>query len=121
MSPALSVGDICTYQRSDGAWGFFWVQRIDAMPGGGAALSLRKFDVLADDEVLAEHADDVAELKGLPLLGHFPIVDSRVVEAAPRVIGSMPVADEDLEGYRIWRAAYDQGEAGVFTLALEEI
>ncbi|SFL00336.1 hypothetical protein [Lysobacter sp. cf310] len=121
MPPNLSVGDICTYLRSDGLWGFFWVQRIDPLPDGSAAMSLRKFDVNADDEVLAEHVDDVAELKGLPLLGHFPIVDSRVFEAAPRVIGSMPVADEDLEGYRIWREAFDAGEAGVFTLALEEI
>ena len=121
MQPVLSVGDICTYPRSDGDWGFFWVQRIDPMPDGEQALSLRKFNVHTGDEVLAEHTDDVAELMGLPLLNHFPIVASRVLEASPRVIGSMPVAEADLEGYRIWREAYDKGEAGVFTLTLEEI
>ena len=56
MNPGLSEGDICTYLRSDGAWGFFWVQRIDALPDGRDALSLRKFDTHTADEVLREHA-----------------------------------------------------------------
>ncbi|MGO4262198.1 hypothetical protein [Lysobacter sp. TAB13] len=121
MNPGLSEGDICTYLRSDGSWGFFWVQRIDALPDGRDAMSLRKFDTHTSEEVLLEHAADVAELKTVRLLGHFPIVGTRVAEAAPRVIGRMPVREEDLEGYRIWREAFDKGEAGVFTLALEEI
>jgi len=121
VNPGLSEGDICTYLRSDGVWGFFWVQRIDALADGRDALSLRKFAVHARDEVLREHLDDVRELKSKPLEGHFPIVGTRVAEVEPRVIGSMPVSEADLEGYRIWRAAYEQGEAGVFTVALEEI
>ncbi len=119
--PGLSEGDICTYLRSDGVWGFFWVQRIDALPDGRDALSLRKFDAHTLEEVQAAHLQDVAELKRLPLQAHFPIVGTRVAEVEPRVIGHMPVREEDLEGYRIWRAAFDQGEAGVFTLALEQI
>lgn len=121
MNPGLSEGDICTYPRSDGTWGFFWVQRIDALPDGREAMSLRKFDTHTRDEVRREDADDVAELKTVRLLGHFPIVGTRVAEAHPRVIGSMAVGEDDLQGYRIWREAFDQGEAGVFTLALEEI
>ena len=121
MNPGLSEGDICTYPRSDGTWGFFWVQRVDALPDGREALSLRKFDVHTADQVRREHEADVAELKTLRLLGHFPIVGTRVAEAQPQVIGRMPVREEDLEGYRIWREAFDQGEAGVFTLPLEEI
>lgn len=121
MNPGLSEGDICTYPRNDGTWGFFWVQRIDALPDGRDAMSLRKFDTHTYEEVLLEHAADVAELKTVRLLGHFPIVGTRVAEAEPRVIGTMPVREEDLEGYRIWREAFDKGEAGVFTLTLEEI
>lgn len=121
MNPNLSEGDICTYLRDNGTWGFFWVQRIDALPDGRDALSLRKFDTHTRDEVRLEDAADVAELRSVRLLGHFPIVGTRVAEAAPRVIGHMPVHDEDLEGYRIWREAFDRGEAGVFTLELQDI
>ncbi|ALN58595.1 hypothetical protein [Lysobacter enzymogenes] len=121
MNPGLSEGDICTYPRSDGTWGFFWVQRVDALPDGREALSLRKFDTHTVDEVRREDEADVAELKTIRLLGHFPIVGTRVAEARPQVIGRMPVREEDLEGYRIWREAFDQGEAGVFTLELEQI
>lgn len=121
MNPGLSEGDICTYLRSDGAWGFFWVQRIDALPDGRDALSLRKFDTHTAEEVLREHIEEVAELKSLRLLGHFPIVGTRVAEVEPRVIGHLPVRESDLEGYRIWREAFDKGEAGVFTLPLQDI
>lgn len=91
------------------------------MPNGESVYSLRKFDVHSTDEVLRSDVGDVEALKGLSLLGHFPIVGERVAEADPRVIGGMPVNEAHLQGYRLWREAYDKGEGGVFTLALEEI
>jgi hypothetical protein len=118
----MKTGDICTYQRSDRAWGFFWIVGIDEATNREERIfSLRKFDTHTEEEVLAGHTEDVAELATLPLLGHFPIVESRVLEVQPRVLATKPVTEDDLDGYRIWREAFDQGQAGVFTLRIEEI
>jgi hypothetical protein len=115
-------GDICTYRESHRRWAFFWILSIDEAPRVSERIfSLRKFNATTEEEVLAEHSQDVEELKSLDLLGHFPIVESRVLEVEPRVIGSMPVTDEDLEGYLIWREAFDNNEAGVFTLPIDEL
>lgn len=117
----LAEGDICTFQRSNGAWSFFWILKIDQRKDGSPVFSLRKFDAHTDEEVRKEHTDDVEELKGLPMLGHFPIAEKQVLECKPQVIGNMLVDESALDGYKIWRAAFDQGEAGVFTLPVEEI
>jgi hypothetical protein len=122
MEYTMNIGDICTYQRGDQSWGFFWIIGIDEAPNWKERIfSLRKFDASTQEEVLAEHTEDIAELVTLKLLGHFPIVESRVLEVEPRVLSAMLVSEEALEGYRIWREAFDQGQAGAFTLALEEI
>ncbi|MCL2310606.1 MAG: hypothetical protein FWC42_10155 [Proteobacteria bacterium] len=118
---ALAEGDICTFQQSNGAWGFFWVLKMDKAPDGEKIFSLKKFDAYTDEEVLKEYIDDVEELKGLPLQGHFPICEKQVLECKPRIIGNMSVSEDDLEGYSIWKTAFDKGEAGVFTLPVEEI
>lgn len=118
----FTEGDICTFRRSNGAWSFFWILKIDQTETAQSKIfSLRKFNVHTDAEIRREDVADVAELKSLPLNGHFPIVEERVWECVPRVIGNMPVTDDALEGYAIWRAAFDRSEAGVFTLGLEEI
>lgn len=117
----LMPGDICRFRRSNGRYGFSRVLSIDDDPRLGVIYSLEKFNVHTTEPVSAEDADDVEELKTLPRNGHFPIVEARVLEVAPKRIGHMPVAAGDLEGYAIWREAFDAGEGGVFTIPLEEI
>jgi hypothetical protein len=105
-----------------GRWAFFWILRIDEAPRIPERIfSLRKFDVTTEDEVLAEDVKGIEELKTLRLLGHFPIVESRVLEVEPRVIGAMPVTDDVLEGYQLWREAFDNNKGGAFTVPLSEL
>jgi hypothetical protein len=118
----VNAGDICTHQNMNGKWAFFWILRIDEAPRIPERIfSLRKFDATTEDEVRAEDVKDVEELKTLQLLGHFPIVESRVLEVEPRVIGAMPVTDDVLEGYQLWREAFDDNKGGVFTVPLSEL
>jgi hypothetical protein len=118
----MKAGDICTCLGSNQSWAFFWILQIDQAPRIPERIfSLRKFKAQTKHEVLESHLEDVEELKGIELLGHFPIVENRVTEVQPRVIGSMPVTEEALTGYQIWREAFDQNQAGVFTLALNEL
>ena len=46
-------------------------------------------------------------------IGHTP---NRAQGAAQGqvLVGHMPVKEQDLDGYRKWKAAFDKGEAGVF-------
>jgi hypothetical protein len=116
----LKPGEICTFRKENGAWGFFWILAIDK-EAAGDVFSLSKFEVQSESEILSTDSADVDELKGLARLGHFPITAERVAESQPKVIGFMPVTDSALEGYKIWREAYDKGEAGVFIIPLESI
>lgn len=117
---SFKAGDICTFRRAKGTWSFFWILKIDHEKIGDV-YSLRKFGVDTASEVTKNDTDDIEELKTLPLLGHFPIAEDSLLACNPRVIGYMPVHDDALEGYTIWKEAFDQGRAGVFTLPVEEI
>jgi len=117
----LTPGDLCSFRRSNGHWSFFRVLAVDEVPQLGVIYSLEKFDVHTTEPVSSKDVDDVKELKTLPRKGHFPIVEARVLEASPDRIGHMPVAADDLQGYAIWRKAFDAGEGGVFTIPLEDI
>ena len=117
----LQPGDLCSFRRSNGVWGYFRVLATDHSAKIGTIYSLEKFNVHTKDPVSATDVGDVEELKTLPRNGHFPIVEARVREVLPERIGHMPVNDDHLDGYRIWREAFDSGKGGVFTLPLEEI
>jgi hypothetical protein len=102
-------------------WAYFRVLAADHFDKIGMVYSLEKFNVHSKEPVSAKDVDAVEELKTLPRKGHFPIVEARVGEVSPEFIGHMPVNVNDLDGYRIWREAFDSGKGGVFTLPLEEI
>jgi hypothetical protein len=116
----LKTGDICTFQQESGVWEFFWVLAIDKEKTGDI-FSLSKFSVQSETEISIDDIADIEELKIFNRLGHFPIASEQVDKANPKVIGFMQVTESDLDGYRIWREAFDKGEAGVFTVPLESI
>ena len=43
------------------------------------------------------------------------------MEADVQLVGRMQPQEEDMQGYRLWRAAFERNEAGVFSLPLDEV
>lgn len=113
-------GDIVTWQGADGSWclGWFLQRDTDAQQD---IISLAQFMVSADERPQTLSDEDLAHLRTLPRLGHFPILARRVVEADVRLVGRMQPQEEDMQGYRLWREAFERNEAGVFSLPLDEV
>ncbi|VFR47223.1 hypothetical protein BER2_3484 [plant metagenome] len=54
-------------------------------------------------------------------LPHFPVSAQTLKDSLLEVEGSQAPNPDYLEGYEIWKAAFDKGEAGVFTLTVADI
>ncbi|VFR21729.1 hypothetical protein ANK1_3339 [plant metagenome] len=54
-------------------------------------------------------------------LPHFPVSAQTLKDSLMEVEGSQAPNPDYLEGYEIWKAAFDKGEAGVFTLSVADI
>ena len=113
-------GDIVTWQGADGSWRLGWFLQRDT-DGRQDIVSLAQFMVSADERPQTLSDEDLANLRTLPRLGHFPILAERVMEADVQLVGRMQPQEEDMQGYRLWRAAFERNEAGVFSLPLDEV
>lgn len=95
----------------------------------GAAISIqgKRFVATEDDHLLiVSSALGAAQFKSFDearqaakagrwkvQLGHAPN-RSPGAAAGQTLVGNAPVTEAELSGYRLWKAAFDKGEAGVF-------
>jgi hypothetical protein len=70
---------------------------------------------LGDAEYSSEEEAREAALGGVwkAKVGHAPIRAPGAAEGQV-IVGSAPVTASELEGYKVWREAFDKGEAGIF-------
>lgn len=54
-------------------------------------------------------------------LPHFPVSGQTLQESLTRLIGIREPDPAYEEGYRIWREAFDEGKAGIFTVPVAQI
>ena len=54
-------------------------------------------------------------------LPHFPVSETTLNESVIELLGVFPVNPQYEEGYKIWKEAFDEGEAGIFTIELSEV
>jgi hypothetical protein len=54
-------------------------------------------------------------------LPHFPVSEQTLKDSLLEQEGSQAPNPDYLEGYDIWKAAFDKGEAGVFTITVADI
>ena len=54
-------------------------------------------------------------------LPHFPVSEETLKKSLTKLIGKRSPNPEYLEGYKTWKAAFDAGEAGIFTVSISEI
>lgn len=123
-------GDLLASQRSGGNYAISKVLKIDRITvKAGASISIqgRRFVAPSDDFLLVVScALGEAEFPSLDAaraaavanrwrarIGHVP--NRAPGASADKVlVGFAPVSDDELAGYRVWREAFDKGEAGIF-------
>ncbi len=123
-------GDLLVSKHSDGKYSvnkILRVDRIDIKMGGSIGIQNQRFVATEDDFLLVVSAAyGVAEFstfeearnaarsgKWTVEYGHIPNRPPGASEGQV-LVGHASVADSELEGYRMWKRAFDKGEAGVF-------
>jgi hypothetical protein len=54
-------------------------------------------------------------------LPHFPVSEETLKKSVTRLIGKQTQNPNYIEGYKTWKAAFDAGKAGIFTISVAEI
>lgn len=54
-------------------------------------------------------------------LPHFPVSEETMKKSLIKLVGKSAPNPGYLEGYNTWKAAFDAGEAGIFTISVSEI
>lgn len=54
-------------------------------------------------------------------LPHFPVSQETLDKSCLKLLKKSPANKDYLEGYKIWKEAFDKGEAGIFTISIAEI
>lgn len=54
-------------------------------------------------------------------LPHFPVSKQTLEKSCVKLVGKSPSSEDYLEGYAEWKSAFDQGNAGVFSISIAEI
>jgi len=127
---AFKEGDVLASNRSDGKFAvnkILKVDRFDFKKGTAISIQGKPFVATEDDYLLVVScALGEAEFKSLDearqaakagrwtiKLGHVPN-RSPGAAAGQILVGSAPVSEAELTGYRQWKAAFERGEAGIF-------
>jgi hypothetical protein len=123
-------GDLLASPRGDGKFAINKILKIDRIivkNGESINIQGKRFTAPVTDYLLivsASYGDSefnsVAEARSAAQAGKWTVQVGHIPNRAPGAaenqihIGSAPVTEAELDGYRIWREAFDKGEAGVF-------
>lgn len=123
-------GDLLVSKRGDHKFAvnkILKVDRFDFKKGSSINIQGQQFTATDDDFLLvvsaAYGADEFASFeqaqdaalsgKWTVELGHIPNRPPGAA-AGQTVVGHAPVLNSELDGYKVWRKAFERGEAGVF-------
>lgn len=123
-------GDLLANQSSDGRYSINKILRVDKVflrKGQSIIIQGKNFTLPEDDFLLIVSAtygetefQSLEQARAAAKAGKWTVkfahIPNRPAGAAAGQIflGSQPVNDNELTAYRIWRKAFDKGEAGVF-------
>ena len=123
-------GDLLVGKRGNGKFAvnkILKVDRFDLRKDASVNIQGKRFVLPEDDYLLivgaaygADEFDSFEQARAAALSGKWSVqighVPNRPAGAAAGqvLVGHAPVKDVELDGYRLWREAFDKGEAGVF-------
>lgn len=104
--PALNAGDLLSVLTEDGQFGIMKVLTVDDR-GVHVRLYAQRFKErphpsdlhdLSTMSALSEHGNPFS-------FGHMPFSYSSFLSWEPQAVGSQPVSEDELRGYRMWQEA----------------
>lgn len=123
-------GDLLASKRGDGKFAINKILKIDKVvlkAGESIQIQGKKFIVSEEDFLLIvstaygeSEFETIEQAKQAAITGHWKIRIGHAPNRTPGAtigqihIGSAPVTDAELAGYRQWKAAFIKGDAGVF-------
>lgn len=54
-------------------------------------------------------------------LPHFPVSEEALKKSLTKLVGKREPNPDHVEGYKTWKAEFDAGKAGIFTISISEI
>jgi hypothetical protein len=109
----------------DFAVGQIWAYRTRPTEPN-ARLTIVQIDQIADTTIVHISLDGLHIInphvpKGYgELVGHMPIASASLKASVTQLVGQADVLPDYEEGYQTWKAAFDAGEGGFFTIGLAE-
>jgi hypothetical protein len=114
MATEYSVGQIWSYKtRAGEESSTVLINKIDIDPKLGKIFHISVRDV----HVINKHAPSGVTTD----LPHFPVSEIALEKSFTKLAGQSTPNPEYLEGYRLWREAFDANQAGVFDVSVAEI
>jgi hypothetical protein len=123
-------GDLLISSGRNGKFGVNKVLKVDRFEfRQGASINIqgRTFTATENDYLLvvsaaygADEFDSMDEARAAAMAGQWTVKFGHIPNRTPgaaagqTLVGNKPVKDAELEGYRLWREAFDKGKAGVF-------
>ena len=123
-------GDLLASRQEGGRYGINQVLKIDRVAvrkGDVVSFQGQRFTATGDDFYLVvgcsygeKQFDSLEQARAAAAAGHWTVRMGHAPNRAPGAaagqvkVGHRAVRDSDLEGYKIWREAFDKNEAGVF-------
>lgn len=110
----FSTGQVWTYKNRAGEDGStVLINKVESHPKLGKIFHVSIFGVNVKNSKIAGGIST-----DLP---HFPVSEETLNRSVVKLIGKKEPNPEYLNGYNVWKEAFDNGEAGIFTITLAEI
>jgi hypothetical protein len=126
----FAAGDLLVSDRGDGKFAVnkvLKVDRVEVQQGRAINIQGQRFIATQTDFLLivsesfgSDEFDSFDAAKAAAHAGRWTVKVGHVPNRAPGAVlgqtrvGHAPVVEAELSGYRVWREAFDKGEAGVF-------
>lgn len=123
-------GDLLASERTGGKFAIskiLRVDKIDVRAGESIQIQGQPFTAPVDDFLLvisaalgAAEFDSLEQARAAAAANRWTLQVGHIPNRPPgaaagkTLVGSAPVTEAELEGYRLWREAFDRGEAGIF-------
>lgn len=123
-------GDLLISKRKEGKFGvnkILKVERFDFKKGAGINIQGKQFTATDDDYLLvvsacygADEFSSFEKARVAAIAGKWSIEMGHIPNRAPGAamgqtyVGHAPVVKAELDGYKIWKAAFEKGQAGIF-------
>jgi len=114
MAKEYSVGQVWSYKTRNGEESStILINKIDKDPKFGKIFHISVRDV----HVLNPHVPSGITTD----LPHFPVSEITLEKSCIKIVGHASPNPEYLEGYKVWREAFDANKGGVFDTSVAEI